>query len=209
MQRRALGFFFIALALVLFGESVWILAKAQLAQLLLARAWEERTLGATEPKPWPWADTWPVALLRAPRLGEEQIVLAGASGRNMAFGPTHVGSTAKPGENGNAVLSGHRDTHFAFLEHLRRGDELVVDTPDETRHRYRVETAYVVDESALWVLEDTDEKTLTLVTCYPFDAVVPGGPERYVVRAVATDHAPVKNADTQKRGLSPFSSSGP
>jgi sortase A len=27
--------------------------------------------------------------------------------------------------------------------------------------------------------------TLTLVTCYPFDAIVPGGPLRYAVTAVA------------------------
>lgn len=187
MQRRALGFFFILLALALFGESGWILAKARLAQLLLARAWGERTSGATEPKPWPWADTWPVALLRAPRLGEDQIVLAGASGRNMAFGPTHVASTAKLGEPGNAVLTGHRDTHFAFLERLRRGDVIFIDTPDEKRHRYRVEWAYVVDEHDVWVLDETEETTLTLVTCYPFDAVVPGGPGRYVVRAVSDD----------------------
>ena len=187
MQRRALGLFFIALALALFGESVWILAKAQLAQLLLARAWEQKVSGAAEPKPWPWADTWPVALLRAPRLGEDRIVLAGASGRNMAFGPTHVDSSAKLGEHSNAVLSGHRDTHFAFLEHLRTGDELVVDTPDAKRHRYRVSTTHVVDESELWVLDETDEKVLTLVTCFPFDAVVPGGAGRFVVRAVASD----------------------
>ena len=106
MQRRALGLFFIALALALFGESIWILAKAQLAQLLLARAWEQRVAGAAEPKPWPWADTWPVALLRAPRLSEDYFVLAGASGRNMAFGPTHVGSSDVLGGASNAVVSG-------------------------------------------------------------------------------------------------------
>lgn len=186
MQRRALGLFVIALALALFGESVWILAKAQLAQLLLTKAWERKVTGAVEPKPWPWADTWPVALLRAPRLGEDHIVLAGASGRNMAFGPTHVESTAALGSDSNAVLSGHRDTHFAFLEHLRAGDVILVDTPDAKQHRYRVDATYVVDENDLWILDETNVEVLTLVTCYPFDAIVPGGPERYVVRAVAS-----------------------
>ena len=180
MQRRALGFFFISLALALFGESIWILAKAQLAQLLLTRAWEQRVSGAAVPKPWPWADTWPVALLRAPRLGADHIVLAGASGRNMAFGPTHIGSSDVLGGASNAVVSGHRDTHFAFLEYLTPGDVLVIDTPDAKRHRYRVKTMHVVDERDVWVLEPTDEKMLTLVTCFPFDAVVHGGPARYV-----------------------------
>ena len=185
MQRRALGFFFISLALVMFGESIWIIAKAQLAQLLLARAWEQRVSGTTRPKPWPWADTWPVALLRAPRLSEDHVVLAGASGRNMAFGPTHLESTGAIGDASNAVVSGHRDTHFAFLEQLEVGDRIDIDTPDAAHHRYVVEETFVVHENDLWVLEPTGRETLTLVTCFPFDALVPGGAERYVVRAVA------------------------
>ena len=112
-------------------------------------------------------------------------MLAGASGRNMAFGPTHVDNTAALGTRSNSVVSGHRDTHFAFLEHLEPGDELVLSTPDALDRLYRVETIDVVDEWDRWVLEPTEETTLTLVTCYPFDAVVPGGPGRYVVRAVS------------------------
>ena len=66
------------------------------------------------------------------------------------------------------------------------GDEIVIETPDKREHRYAVTSARVVDERDTWVAEPTDEKTLTLVTCYPFDAIVPGGPERYVVRATAS-----------------------
>lgn len=185
MQGKTLGLLFLALSLGLFGKGAWILAKAELAQLLLVRAWHERLSGEPEPKPWPWADTWPVAEIVVPRLGESHIVLAGASGRNMAFGPTHLDGTAALGSSSNAVLSGHRDTHFAFLEHLEPGDELLVSTPERSDLLYRVETIDVVDEWDRWVLEPTEETTLTLVTCYPFDAVVPGGPGRYVVRAVA------------------------
>ena len=39
----------------------------------------------------------------------------------MAFGPGHLSGTPLPGEAGNAVVSGHRDTHFAFLRGLREG----------------------------------------------------------------------------------------
>ena len=56
------------------------------------------------------------------------MVLAGASGRTLAFGPGHVDGTPLPGEHGNAVVSGHRDTHFAFLRDLRCGDVLEVQT---------------------------------------------------------------------------------
>lgn len=185
MQRKAVGVLLFAVALAFIGQSVWMEAKARLAQVLLARAWQERVAGTPEPKPWPWADTWPVALLRAPRLGAQQIVLAGASGRNMAFGPTHLSSSARPGSDTNVVLSGHRDTHFAFLEHLELGDEIVIETPDEREHRYAVTGLAVVDENDTWVAEPTDDKSLTLVTCYPFDAIIPGGRERYVVRATA------------------------
>jgi sortase A len=189
MQRRTIGLLFVALSLGLFGKGLWIFAKAQLAQVLLARAWHQRLSGEPSPKPWPWADTWPVAELSVPRLHESHIVLAGASGRNMAFGPTHLDGTAELGADSNAVLSGHRDTHFAFLEQLAPGDELLLTTPDARERLYRVETIDVVDEWDRWVVEPTQAATLTLVTCYPFDAIVPGGPGRYVVRAISAGAA--------------------
>ncbi len=51
---------------------LWIDAKALLAQRLISVAWE-RTLIAGEAgvKPWPWADTWPVARLQVPRLQQD------------------------------------------------------------------------------------------------------------------------------------------
>ena len=63
-KRKANSVLLFAIALALIGQSVWMEAKARLAQVLLARAWQERVAGTSEPKPWPWADTWPVALLR-------------------------------------------------------------------------------------------------------------------------------------------------
>jgi sortase A len=84
---------------------------------------------------------------------------------------------------GNAVVAGHRDTHFAFLRDLEKGDLLVVGTPDGREHRYRVESLGIVHENQTEVLGPSGDGTLTLVTCYPFDALVPGGPLRYVVKA--------------------------
>ena len=57
MQRKTLGLFFVVLSFGLFVKSTWILAKAELAQLLLAQAWHQRLSGDPAPKPWPWADT--------------------------------------------------------------------------------------------------------------------------------------------------------
>ena len=70
---------------------------------------------------------------------------------------------------------------------MEANDDIIIKTPDGREHRYRVEDAFVVDEDDLWVLSRTEEKSLTLITCYPFDAVTPGGRGRYVVRAVSAD----------------------
>jgi sortase A len=185
----------VALVFALAGVAVmarasWIPAKAGLAQVLLHHAWERARAGEARPAPWPWADTWPVARLTAPARGRTVYVLAGASGRTLAFGPGHVAGTARPGTVGNCALAGHRDTHFAFLKELEPGEELVLETAAGERFRYRVEDALVVHESDTWVLDPVPDRVLTLVTCHPFDTVIPGGAMRYVVRAVGEGEAP-------------------
>ena len=187
MNPRA-GVLVLALAAVAcFGNAAWILAKAELAQLLLERAWQQTLAGDTRVRPWPWADTWPVARLRAPGQDDGVAVLAGASGHALAFGPGHLEHSAAPGAAGNTVLAGHRDTHFAFLRELAVGDALELTTPDGRRHRYTVESAAVHHETEVEVLAPSRQKRLTLVTCWPFDAVVPGGALRWVVRARALE----------------------
>ncbi len=166
------------------GRAAWIEAKAHLAQQLVRRAWHETLAGASDTRPWPWADTQPVARLMVPGRGVELFVLAGASGRTLAFGPGHVSGTPLPGEPGNSVVSGHRDTHFAFLRRLRDGDEVVVERRDGRRQRYAVNGTRIVDHRETWVASDAGDTRLTLVTCYPFDALRPGGPLRYVVTAL-------------------------
>ena len=163
--------------------SAWIPTKAWVAQGLLAHAWQRTMLGEERVRPWPWADTWPVARLSTAD-GESLYILAGASGASMAFGPGHVSSSAPPGAADNVALAGHRDTHFAFLEHLKSGQEVSLETRTGTT-RYIVGAAEVLHESRVDVLERTGRAELTLITCFPFDAVVPGGPLRYVVHAAA------------------------
>jgi len=169
-----------------FGHGLWIYAKGRLAQVLLLRAWAAARGGARRPVPWPWADTWPVARLRVPRLGIDEIVLAGASGRTMAFGPGHLDGSAHPGAWGNCVLTGHRDTHFAFLERLRPGDALVLERAAGPPVRYTVTETLILEEDDVGVMEPTGGRVLTLLTCYPFHALAPGGPGRYAVIASAT-----------------------
>ena len=86
--------------------------KAELAQRLIERSWQATLDGNAQSRPWPWADTRPVAVLSIPAHGIRQLVLKGNSGRNLAFGPVFLDGTS----NGrDMVISGHRDTHFRFL----------------------------------------------------------------------------------------------
>jgi len=175
-------------ALVLGGmlslaHGAWIPAKARLAQVLLDHAWHETLRSGDSAKPWPWADTWPVARLIAPSHKKSMVVLAGANGAVLAFGPGHLTTSAPPGVSDNSVIAGHRDTHFAFLKALKPGDVLQLQAPDGALHDYRVTQTRVVHETDARVLQRSESAMLTLITCYPFDAVVPGGPLRYVVSA--------------------------
>ncbi|MGQ0509901.1 MAG: class GN sortase [Betaproteobacteria bacterium] len=169
-----------------FGQGAWIHAKAQLAQVLIERAWTRTLAGEAAVKPWPWADTWPVAKLEAPAQGVSLLVLAGVSGRTMAFGPGLQDGTALPGTRGNSVIGGHRDTHLSFLRHLRKGEVLRIQRADGTHAEYRVAQLDVLDKSDTWVARNTGGARLTLVTCWPFDALRAGGPGRYVVIAEGT-----------------------
>jgi sortase A len=165
------------------AEGAWIYVKARLAQALLQRAWARTLAGESDVKPWPWADTWPVARLRAPTHGEDLIVLADASGRTLAFGPGLAPASVRPGATGTTIISGHRDTHFRFLERVRPGDELVLETPGRPPVRFRVQDTEVVDARTAVIDRAPDGPGLVLVTCYPFGAVRPGGPLRWVVAA--------------------------
>ena len=176
----------LCLALWQLGQGTYIQAKAWLAQVLIKQAWARTLDGEAQAKPWPWADTWPVARITVPGRDIERFVLAGANGRAIAFGPGHVFGTPLPGEAGNSVIGGHRDTHFAFLRDLRHGEEILVQKSAAGIRRYRVEHSEIVDKGDTRALAQADDGArLTLITCYPFDALRAGGPLRFVVTAKA------------------------
>ena len=162
--------------------ALWIPVKAELAQHLLERAWLRTLAGEPDAKPWPWADTRAVAILEVPRLGLREIVLEGSSGRNLAFGPTLV-NPGRLDQTSDRILSGHRDTHFSFLRELKTGDLLRLRTTTEIRD-YRVSWQEAVDSRQQQLVFDDSVDRLTLLTCYPFDAAMAGGPLRWVVTAL-------------------------
>jgi len=169
------------------GRAVYLHAKAQLAGVLIRRAWEQSLQSGKPHAPWSWADTYPIARLRIPNLGYDEIVLEGATLRTLAFGPARLFSSARMGEAGNIVLAGHRTSWFQPLEAIKQGDAIDLEWFDQRSGRlheraYTVALIRVVEPQNVGLLEPTSEDSLTLVTCYPFGRG-PGSPQRYVVRA--------------------------
>ena len=161
-------------------------AKAWLAEQLIERAWTSSLQEDTQEKPWPWADTWPVAELSIPRLGIDEIVLSGDSGRVLAFGPGLTESSSLPGQPGLSIISGHRDTHFEFLQDIKMGDKLVIRSQQGSMNFIIEETA-IVDQRDFRVnrelLTEKQHSQMMLVTCYPFNALTSGGDLRFIVIA--------------------------
>ncbi|HSL17386.1 MAG TPA: class GN sortase [Methylomirabilota bacterium] len=193
MRRRwpaAVSVVLAAAAAVQVVQAGWIPAKAELAQVLLRRAWLRTGAGVERCRPWPWADTWPVARLLLPERRVELIVLAGASGATMAFAPGHLDGSAPPGGDGVSVIAGHRDTHFAVLERLVPGERVLVETPAGRTHEYVVRSSGVVHEGDAEALGRAGPGSLVLVTCWPFRGVSPAGDQRYLVWATAARSQP-------------------
>jgi sortase A len=153
------------------AQALYIPVKAQVAQVLLARAFDVSLREGTPVKPWSWADTAPIARISASRLGVSAIVLSGGSGEAMAFGPTAV--VDDPARR-VTVLAAHRDTHFAFVRELSVGDEVVLERIDGSRTAYRIARFETVRWDEFAYPAHGGDGVLALTTCWPFGAQVPG-----------------------------------
>jgi sortase A len=162
-------------------------AKAELAGILVRRAWEQSVQSGRPRAPWPWADTHPVARIRIPRLGYDEIVLEGAAPRTLAFGPAHLLNGTAVGGPGNLVLAGHRTSWFRPLEGIAQGDAIQIQWFDSHHgglqaRTYTVNMVSVVGPEDTSLLAPTPDDALTLITCYPFGRG-PRSPQRFIVRA--------------------------
>jgi sortase A len=172
----------LGLAVFLFGQSLWIFAKAELAQVLLERAFTQSIASGVPVKAWSWADTWPVARIEISRIQASAIVLQGSSGEALAFGPALLNETSRIGERGTAVIAAHRDTHFAFLENVVAGDLITITRNDGLVFTYRITGTSIADWNKSGINRNAAGFNLVLSTCYPFNAITPG-PLRYLVHA--------------------------
>ena len=183
MKARVFALLILSIGLCFLVSGSWIQIKAVVAQELLERSWQQTLEHGSPVQPWPWADHWPVTQLKLPRTKSELVVLSGDSGSSLAFAPGWNTKSAKPGEQGVTVISGHRDTHFKILKDIEVGDSIEIVTEQGKTVNYQVKTLDVVDSRVATIKKEQTGQTLVLVTCYPFDAVIAGGPLRYVVTA--------------------------
>jgi sortase A len=169
------------------GRAFYLHAKAELASVLIRRAWEQTLQSGRPHPPWSWADTYPIARLRIPHLDYDEIVLEGATPRTLAFGPARLLSGPRFGEGGNLILAGHRTSWFEPLQAIAQGDSIDLQWFDLRsgglqERTYAVTMVRVVDPQDVALLAPTSEDALTLITCYPFGRGA-RSPQRFIVRA--------------------------
>lgn len=174
---KLFAFLLVVAGAALSAKGAWIPAKAWLAGHMLDAAFSEaRTVKAPQ-KPWRWADFRVAGELRIK--GHKTHVLDRATGQALAFGAglhEEHGFPADP-----VILSGHRDTHFKILETLKEGDTFQLEGLHSTR-RYEVIETRIFDlrEGSLQM---PPKGHALLITCWPFGALAPNTPKRFLVLA--------------------------
>ena len=172
----------VVMGLLVSGKGIYMQGKALLAQQLLNFAWARYLQDGELHKAWSWADSAPFARLTFPDQ-DPLIILAGATGSNLAFAPSWMVSSAPFSQGGNSVIVGHNDTHFNHLKEVKVADQLVVSTYENAQLFYQVIATKVVNEKDLSVVQNDGEELLTLITCYPFDSAIYNSDLRFVVVA--------------------------
>jgi LPXTG-site transpeptidase (sortase) family protein len=96
-------------------------------------------------------------------------------------GVGRIKGMAKMDEDGNLGISGHRDGFFRVLKDIQVGDDIEIQTTRGVEN-YAVTSITIIPKNDVSILAPTTEKTLTIVTCYPF-YFVGHAPKRYIVKA--------------------------
>jgi sortase A len=191
MNRRVLSMLrsprFIPVLLMIVGAALLLYVASQYGQMYLeqrrlAQQWEQeqQRRAALPPAEQVRADN-DVALIRLviPKIDLTSFVVEGTNHRSLLLGPGHMANTAEPGELGNAVITGHRDTFFRHIHELEKGDQIYVERGGK-RMVYEVTGKKVVEPDDMSVTRQTSDSQLTLITCYPTYYIGPA-PKRLVV----------------------------
>jgi sortase A len=120
-----------------------------------------------------------------PRISLDAVMVEGVTKKQLAKGPGHMTETAVPGEPGNAVITGHRDTFFRHIYELQNGDDILIRRSGQI-YRFQVTGKKIVMPQDVYVLHQTPDAELTLITCYPTYYIGPA-PKRLVVFSKLAD----------------------
>jgi sortase A len=173
-------------------HAIWLPVKAWLSEQLISYSWHQTIDLQKKIKPWPWADTFPIAELLFERLNKSVVVLNGGDPTTLAFSAGAIAPFNQATSTQPFVVAGHRDSHFSFLNEVVMNDLISLADKHGQSQLYQVEAIDIVDASTgeLPVLADSSQ--LILITCYPFTDIGnivtntgtdAGSNERYVITA--------------------------
>lgn len=114
------------------------------------------------------------------KTGEQIPILMGATEENLRGGATLYDNGIYPGDKGTAIILGHRETTFGFLENIKDSDIVEVQSLNHT-YKFKVKKTYITNPEDESILAQEEGPSMTLVTCYPFRYVGPA-PDRFIVK---------------------------
>jgi len=168
----------------------WLPAKALLSEQLISYSWHQTIDLQQKIKPWPWADTYPIAELSFLRLNKSIVVLNGGDPTTLAFSAGAIAPFNQANSTQPFVVAGHRDSHFSFLDEVFMNDIISLADKHGQSQLYQVEAIDIVDASTGELPVLADDSSLVLITCYPFTSIrnaatLTGNDknERYVITA--------------------------
>jgi sortase A len=191
-------------AVVMYHAGMWSFAALQSNSPAVRGEGEQRSVGAVDFSLWSGGRVkayveglagklgTPLAVLSIPKLGLDVPVFEGTGELTLNRGAGRIVGTARPGEQGNMGIAGHRDGFFRGLKDVQVGDRIELAVLGR-RFVYAVDSITVVKPSDVGVLQARPRPSLTLVTCYPF-YFVGDAPQRYIVRASLADSEQTKVA---------------
>ena len=124
----------------------------------------------------------PLGVLTIRKLNIQVPIYNGTDEFILDRGAGRIKGMAKMDEDGNLGISGHRDGFFRGLKDIEVGDDILIQTTRGVE-KYAVSSITIIPKEDISVLAPTTEKTLTLITCYPF-YFVGHAPKRYIVTAM-------------------------
>jgi len=178
---RIASYFFLAVGLLALGYSLYVVVDARAYQSYEQAKFEAQFENRKREPPLLLVEGGVIGEIQIPRLHLKAVVVQGDSHTILRRAVGHVPETALPGKPGNVALAGHRDTFFRPLRNVRPGDAITLKTPDRD-FQYVVESTAIVAASEVGVLAASATRTLTLITCFPFD-YLGAAPNRFIVRA--------------------------